>query len=241
MVKTMDFSVVSNQTLTKNKVSNKWVRTAVFAVMTSVVATGCTTVNPYSREEQTAKSTSGALIGAISGAVIGVASSSKSDRGKGALIGAASGAALGGGIGYYMDVQETKLRQQLESTGISVTRDGDNIVLNMPNEITFGFDQSDLSSRAVAALKNVALVAKEYDKTLINVYGFTDSTGSASYNQRLSQVRASEVSSNLMRGGVAANRVITKGMGEAKPIASNKTEQGRAENRRVEIVLSPTS
>ncbi|PSU47163.1 OmpA family lipoprotein [Photobacterium frigidiphilum] len=241
MVKTMDFSVVSNQTLTKNKVSNKWVRTAVFAVMTSVVATGCTTVNPYSREEQTAKSTSGALIGAISGAVIGVASSSKSDRGKGALIGAASGAALGGGIGYYMDVQETKLRQQLESTGISVTRDGDNIVLNMPNEITFGFDQSDLSSRAVAALKNVALVAKEYDKTLINVYGFTDSTGSASYNQRLSQVRASEVSSNLMRGGVAANRVITRGMGEANPIASNKTEQGRAENRRVEIVLSPTS
>lgn len=241
MMKAMDFSMVSNQTLSKNKVSNKWVRTAVFAVMTSVVATGCTTVNPYSREEQTAKSTSGALIGAISGAAIGMASSSKSDRGKGALIGAASGAALGGGIGYYMDVQETKLRQQLESTGISVTRDGDNIVLNMPNEITFGFDQSDLSSRAVAALKNVALVANEYDKTLINVYGFTDSTGSASYNQRLSQVRASEVSSNLMRGGVAANRVITKGMGEAKPIASNKTEQGRAENRRVEIVLSPTS
>ncbi|EAS41690.1 OmpA family protein [Photobacterium profundum] len=241
MVKAMDFSMVSNQRLSKNNVSNKWVRTAVFAVMTSVVATGCTTVNPYTREEQTAKSTSGALIGAISGAAIGVASSSKSDRGKGALIGAASGAALGGGIGYYMDVQETKLRQQLESTGISVTRDGDNIVLNMPNEITFGIDQSDLSSRAVAALKNVALVAKEYDKTLINVYGFTDSTGSASYNQRLSQVRASEVSSNLMRGGVAANRVITKGMGEAKPIASNKTEQGRAENRRVEIVLSPLS
>ncbi|WP_170107746.1 OmpA family protein [Photobacterium lipolyticum] len=221
--------------------SNKWVRSAIFAVATSVVATGCTTVNPYTREDQTAKSTSGALIGAVAGAAIGVASSSKSDRGKGALIGAASGAALGGGIGYYMDVQETKLRQQLESTGISVTRDGDNIVLNMPNEITFGVDKSDLSSRAMNALHNVALVAKEYDKTMLNVYGFTDSTGSESYNLRLSQVRAGEVSNYLIRDGVTANRVVSKGMGEAHPIASNKTTQGRAENRRVEIVLSPTA
>ena len=228
---TMNFSVASN----------KWVRSAIFAVATSVVATGCTTVNPYTREDQTAKSTSGALIGAVAGAAIGVASSSKSDRGKGALIGAASGAALGGGIGYYMDVQETKLRQQLESTGISVTRDGDNIVLNMPNEITFGVDKSDLSSRAMNALHNVALVAKEYDKTMLNVYGFTDSTGSESYNLRLSQVRAGEVSNYLIRDGVTANRVISKGMGEAHPIASNKTTQGRAENRRVEIVLSPTA
>ncbi|MGF1759671.1 OmpA family protein [Photobacterium sagamiensis] len=221
--------------------SNKWVRSAIFAVATSVAATGCTTVNPYTREDQTAKSTSGALIGAFAGAAIGVASSSKSDRGKGALIGAASGAALGGGIGYYMDVQETKLRQQLESTGISVTRDGDNIVLNMPNEITFGVDKSDLSSRAMNALHNVALVAKEYDKTMLNVYGFTDSTGSESYNLRLSQVRAGEVSNYLIRDGVTANRVVSKGMGEAHPIASNKTTQGRAENRRVAIVLSPTA
>lgn len=228
---TMNFSVASN----------KWVRSAIFAVATSVVATGCTTVNPYTREDQTAKSTSGALIGAVAGAAIGVASSSKSDRGKGALIGAASGAALGGGIGYYMDVQETKLRQQLESTGISVTRDGDNIVLNMPNEITFGVDKSDLSSRAMNALHNVALVAKEYDKTMLNVYGFTDSTGSESYNLRLSQVRAGEVSNYLIRNGVSANRVASKGMGEARPIASNNTTQGRAENRRVEIVLSPTA
>ncbi|MDX1304229.1 OmpA family protein [Photobacterium sp.] len=228
---TMNFSVASN----------KWVRSAIFAVATSVVATGCTTVNPYTREDQTAKSTSGALIGAVAGAAIGVASSSKSDRGKGALIGAASGAALGGGIGYYMDVQETKLRQQLESTGISVTRDGDNIVLNMPNEITFGVDKSDLSSRAMNALHNVALVAKEYDKTMLNVYGFTDSTGSESYNLRLSQVRAGEVSNYLILNGVTANRVASKGMGEARPIASNNTTQGRAENRRVEIVLSPTA
>ena len=164
--------------------SGKWVRHIIFATVTSVVATGCSTVNPYTGEEQTAKATSGALIGAVTGAAIGVASSSRSDRGKGALIGAASGAALGGGIGYYMDVQEAELRQQLQSTGISVTRDGDNIVLNMPNEITFGVDESNLSSRAMAALQNVAVVAKEYDKTMLNVYGFTDSTGSESYNLR---------------------------------------------------------
>ncbi|NAW64245.1 OmpA family protein [Photobacterium halotolerans] len=221
--------------------SRKWVRAILLAGVTSMVATGCTTVNPYTREDQTAKSTSGALIGAVAGAAIGVASSSKSDRGKGALIGAASGAALGGGVGYYMDVQEAKLRQQLESTGISVTREGDQIVLNMPNSITFGVDQSNLSQQAMSALQNVALVVKEYDKTQLNVYGFTDSTGSESYNLRLSQVRASEVSNYLVRTGVAAQRVLAKGMGEAHPVASNANEQGRAQNRRVEIVLSPTA
>ncbi|PSW11668.1 glycine zipper 2TM domain-containing protein [Photobacterium sanctipauli] len=221
--------------------SGKWARNLAMATAVAVVATGCSTTNPYTGEEQTAKATSGALIGAVTGAAIGVASSSKSDRGKGALIGAASGAALGGGIGYYMDVQEAELRKQLQSTGISVTRDGDNIVLNMPNEITFGVDQTDLSTRAKKALYNVAIVAKEYDKTMLNVYGFTDSTGSESYNLRLSQVRASEVTNQLVRDGVAGNRIITKGMGEAHPIASNSSEQGRAENRRVEIVLSPTS
>ncbi|WP_299020889.1 OmpA family protein [uncultured Photobacterium sp.] len=233
MDKTMDFN--------SSLVSTKWVRNVIFASATAVAAAGCSTVNPYSGESQTAKASSGALIGAVTGAAIGIASSSKSDRGKGALIGAASGAALGGGIGYYMDVQEAELRQQLQSTGISVTRDGDNIVLNMPNEITFGVDQSDLSTRAKQALFNVALVAKEYDKTLLNVYGFTDSSGSESYNLRLSQVRASEVSNFLVREGVAAHRVATKGMGEAHPISTNRTKQGRAENRRVEIVLTPTS
>lgn len=222
-------------------VATKWVRNVIFATATAVASAGCSTVNPYSGESQTAKATSGALLGAVAGAAIGVASSSKSDRGKGALIGAASGAALGGGIGYYMDVQEAELRQQLQSTGISVTRDGDNIVLNMPNAITFEFDKTELNPRAMQALHNVALVAKEYDKTVLNVYGFTDSSGSESYNLRLSQVRASEVSNYLIREGVTANRVVAKGMGESHPIATNSTKQGRAENRRVEIVLSPLS
>ena len=206
-----------------------------------VMTTGCQTVNPYNNEQQSAKATNGTLIGALAGAAIGVASSSKSDRGKGALIGAASGAALGGGIGYYMDVQEAKLRQQLQASGVSVTRDGNNIILNMPNEVTFGVDQSDLSHSAMQVLNSVALVAKEYPKTHLNVLGFTDSSGSESYNLRLSQVRASEVSNYLGRSGVAVTRLSASGMGESNPIASNSTKEGRAQNRRVEIVMTPIS
>ncbi|MEI8616156.1 OmpA family protein [Shewanella sp. PP-He15 brown] len=213
---------------------------AIVVLTTALVASGCTTINPYSNEQQTAKATSGALIGAVAGAAIGVVSSSKSDRGKGALIGAASGAAVGGGIGYYMDVQETKLRQQLASTGVSVTRSGDNIILNMPNEVTFGVDQTELSDGAKRVLNSVAVVAKEYSKTQLNVLGYTDSSGSDSYNLRLSQVRAGEVGNYLMSKGVASARVKSKGMGEASPIASNTNANGRAQNRRVEIVLTPT-
>ncbi|PQJ68284.1 OmpA family protein [Photobacterium angustum] len=219
--------------------SKKWVRAAVLSVVASVTMAGCSTVNPYTGESQTAKGTGGSIIGALAGAAIGVASSSKHDRGKGALIGAAAGAALGGGIGYYMDVQEAKLRQQLASSGISVTRDGNNIVLNMPNEITFGFDQANLNDRAMNALHNVAIVAKEYEKTQLNVLGFTDSKGAASYNLRLSQVRADAVANYLIRQGVNANRVVSQGRGESNPIASNSTANGRAQNRRVEIILSP--
>ncbi|GIU03916.1 OmpA family lipoprotein [Shewanella morhuae] len=213
---------------------------AIVVMTTTLVASGCTTINPYSNEEQTAKATTGSLIGAVAGAAIGVASSSKSDRGKGALIGAASGAAVGGGIGYYMDVQETKLRQQLASTGVSVTRSGDNIILNMPNEVTFGVDQTELSDGAKRVLNSVALVAKEYSKTQLNILGYTDSSGSDSYNLRLSQVRASEVGNYLMSKGVASARVKSQGMGESSPIASNANANGRAQNRRVEIVLTPT-
>ncbi|MEZ9819761.1 OmpA family protein [Shewanella sp. 10N.286.45.A1] len=210
-------------------------------IVAAVFVSGCQTTNPYSNESQNAKATNGALIGALAGAAIGVASSSKSDRGKGALIGAASGAALGGGIGYYMDVQEAELRKQLQSSGVSVTRSGDTIILNMPNDVTFGVDQTDLSQRAQQVLNSVALVALEYDETKLNVMGHTDSSGAASYNLRLSQVRASEVASYLMSQKVPSARVVSHGVGEDRPITSNETKAGRAENRRVEIILSPLS
>ncbi|MEH6451982.1 MAG: OmpA family protein [Psychromonas sp.] len=201
----------------------------------------CSMPNPYSGEDEISNAAGGAALGAISGALIGMAASSKSDRGKGALIGAASGAAVGGGIGYYMDIQEAELRKQLQSTGVSITRDGDNIILNMPNEVTFGVDQTVLSARAKDVLNSVVLVAKEYDETKLNVLGFTDSTGSKSYNLRLSQVRASEVSQYITSQKVDGNRVSATGMGIANPIANNDTKQGRAQNRRVEIILTPLS
>ncbi|GGQ13609.1 OmpA family protein [Shewanella litoralis] len=208
-------------------------------VGTALLLSGCQLPNPYTGESENAKATNGAIIGAIGGAAIGVASASKKDRGKGALIGAASGAAVGGGIGYYMDVQEAKLRKQLQSTGVSVTRSGDNIILNMPNEVTFAVDQTVLSERAKSVLNSVVLVAKEYDDTRLNVIGYTDSSGSDSYNLRLSQVRASEVAQYITSQNVNGSRVSSTGMGEASPIASNNTADGRAQNRRVEIVLTP--
>lgn len=214
--------------------------TLVYGSLTALLmVSGCQLPNPYTGEAENTKATNGAMIGAVSGAVIGVASSSKKDRGKGALIGAASGAAVGGGIGYYMDVQESKLRAQLKSTGVSVTRQGDNIVLNMPNDVTFAVDQTVLSERAKSVLNSVVLVAKEYDDTRLNIIGYTDSSGSDAYNLRLSQVRAGEVAQYLTSKKISGSRVSSTGMGESSPIASNATEQGRAQNRRVEIVLSP--
>ncbi|MGL5238622.1 MAG: OmpA family lipoprotein [Plesiomonas shigelloides] len=218
--------------------SNK-IKALVGALCVSVALSGCTTVNPYTNEEQTAKAASGSAIGALAGALIGVASSSKKDRGKGALIGAAAGAALGGGIGYYMDVQEAKLRQQLRGTGVSVARDGNNIILNMPNNVTFDTNSTSLKPAGINTLSGVAMILKEYEKTMVNIIGYTDSTGKRAYNMQLSERRAQSVASNLMMQGVSASRLRTYGAGPDNPIASNNTESGRAQNRRVEITLSP--
>ncbi|CAH0541735.1 OmpA family protein [Vibrio marisflavi] len=210
---------------------------AAVAIAGTVALSGCTTINPYTGEQQTSSVAKGSAIGAIGGAVLGAATSS--NKGKGALIGALGGAAVGGGIGYYMDVQEAKLRQQLQGTGVSVTRNGNNITLNMPNAITFAVNSSDLKPGADEVLSSVVLVVKEYEKTRINVLGYTDNTGSASYNKLLSDKRANAVGGYFLSHGVKYARLNQQGMGEANPIASNKTSAGRAENRRVEIVLTP--
>ncbi|WP_426346722.1 OmpA family lipoprotein [Cronobacter universalis] len=211
----------------------------VAALVSGALAlSGCTT-NPYTGEREAGKSGIGAGIGSLVGAGVGVLSSSKKDRGKGALIGAAAGAALGGGVGYYMDVQEAKLRQKMQGTGVSVTRSGDNIILNMPNNVTFDSSQANLKPAGANTLTGVAMVLKEYPKTAVNVVGYTDSTGGQALNMKLSQQRAESVASALITQGVAANRIRTSGMGPANPVASNSTEEGKAQNRRVEITLSP--
>lgn len=217
---------------------NKRIAIIAGAVSLALTLSACTT-NPYTGESEAGKSGIGAGIGAALGAGVGMLSSSKKDRGKGALIGAAAGAALGGGAGYYMDVQEAKLRQRLEGTGVSVTRVGDNITLNMPSSITFALNSADLNAQFYNALDGVSMVLKEYNKTVIEVAGHTDSSGSDQYNQQLSQRRATAVASYLGSHGVNNQRLITVGAGEAHPVASNDSEAGRAQNRRVEMTIVP--
>jgi outer membrane protein OmpA-like peptidoglycan-associated protein len=209
---------------------------AVAAALVAFVS-GCTTVNPYTHEQQTSKAVKGAGIGAAAGAVVGLLT--KGDKLQNALIGAGVGAIAGGGVGYYMDVQEAKLRQKLEGTGVSVTRMGDNITLNMPSSITFATNSADLNAQFYNALDGVAMVLKEYEKTVVEGAGHTDSTGSDKYNQALSERRAQSVASYLGSHGVKQSRLITVGAGETRPVASNDTEQGRAANRRVELTIVP--
>ncbi len=205
-----------------------------------LASTACTTIDPYTREEKTSKATSGALIGAVGGAVLGAVSGDNSrERRKRALIGAGIGALAGGSVGYYMDVQEARLRKQLEGTGVRVVRDGNNITLVMPSNITFDTNRAEVKADFYRVLDSVALVLKEYRKTMIEIVGHTDSTGSETYNQRLSEQRAESVARYLKSQGINPQRIATFGMGERQPIASNATPQGRAANRRVELTLIP--
>ncbi|WP_277373917.1 OmpA family protein [Pseudomonas sp. AA-38] len=207
--------------------------TAVMAVLA-----GCTT-NPYTGERQAGKAGIYGGIGAATGAVIGAATSSKKDRAKGALIGAAVGGAAGGGYGYYVDTQEAKLRQTLQGTGVQVQRNGNDLKLIMPGNITFASNSADISSSFYPTLNSLVLVFKEFDKNGVNIVGHTDSTGSQSLNQSLSQRRAQSVASYLTANGVPAQRISAYGAGSSQPIASNDSEAGRAQNRRVEINLQP--
>jgi outer membrane protein OmpA-like peptidoglycan-associated protein len=207
-----------------------------------VLLAGCQTTNPYTNEKQTSKATKGAVIGAVAGAVAGmITGDDAKERRKRALIGAGVGAIAGGGVGYYMDVQEKKLRDQLQGTGVSVTRMGDNITLNMPGNITFKTDSSDLNGDFFKVLDSVSLVLKEYNKTLVEVAGHTDNTGSDQYNQALSERRARTVAQYLSSKGIMEQRLITVGGGEGHPVASNDTAEGRQLNRRVEITLAPVT
>ena len=202
--------------------------------------TACTTLDPYTREEQAARAQRNALIGAAAGAVAGlITGDSSMERKKRALVGAGIGALAGGGVGAYMDRQETALRAELDRTGVSVTRIGDNITLNMPGNITFATDSADLNAGFYDVLNSVSLVISEYEQTVVEVAGHTDSTGTNQYNQQLSERRASSVASYLVTRSVLRDRIIEVGIGEERPVADNNTAEGRQVNRRVELTLVP--
>jgi outer membrane protein OmpA-like peptidoglycan-associated protein len=210
-------------------------------VMT-VFVSGCKTLDAYTREEKTSSATKGALIGAAAGAVVGLISGDDAvERRQHAMIGAGIGALAGGAIGNYQDKQEAALRAELEGTGVSVVRNGNNITLNMPGNVTFATNSADLSPAFFGVLNSVGKVLAKYEQTVVEVAGHTDSTGSDAYNQGLSERRANSVSAYLRSQGVIEQRLITLGMGETRPIADNSTESGRQANRRVEITMVPVT
>jgi len=202
-------------------------------VLTALVS-GCTTVNPYTGQTQTAKSTWGTAIGATTGALIGSRNSSE-----GALIGALAGGAIGGGVGYYLDVQAAELRAELVSTGVQVVESDDSIRLIMPGNITFKTDSADINASFYPVLNSVARVLNKYSNSTVLVSGHTDSTGTAEYNLNLSRERAASVAAYLQGQGVKSSRFEVLGLGSSNPIASNDTPDGRSLNRRVEIKIIP--
>ena len=213
---------------------------AVIVALAATYLSACTTTDPYTGEQKVSNTAGGAAIGAGVGAVAGLLiGNNPVQRRNAALIGAGVGALAGGAVGNYMDRQEAELRAQLQGTGISVTRDGDRIILNMPSNVTFATGDDRVSPDFYPTLDSVAIVLRKFDKTLIDVDGHTDSVGNAAFNQDLSERRANSVANHLASRGIDQRRMSTMGYGLERPIASNATESGRAQNRRVEIAISP--
>lgn len=215
----------------------------LIATVTSLtLLSGCTTFDPYTGEQKTTNTAKGAGIGAGVAAVVSYIKNkdaSSADRRKRMLTAAGIGAVAGGGVGYYMDTQEAKLRKQLRDTGVSVVREGDNINLIMPGNIIYATGNAAINDNFYEVLNSVALVLKEYDKTIVAIAGHTDNVGSSSSNQSLSQQRAQSVASYLKTRGIVDARIDVIGFGETQPVADNNTAAGRELNRRVELTLVP--
>jgi outer membrane protein OmpA-like peptidoglycan-associated protein len=217
---------------------------ATTAAMTLIAGCQYTqTTDPYTGEQRVNKTTKGAAIGAATGAVIGLITGDNSaQRKRQALILAGVGGLAGGAVGNYMDRQDAALRARLQGTGVSVTRTGprgEYITLNMPGNITFATNSADIAASFYPVLDSVGIVLNEFDKTMVEVAGHTDSDGSDAYNQQLSERRANSVVSYLVSRQVRGDRFIAVGAGETRPIATNATPEGKAQNRRVEITIVP--
>jgi outer membrane protein OmpA-like peptidoglycan-associated protein len=201
-----------------------------------------TPTDPLTGRPQANNTAAGATVGAVTGAVAGLLigkATGGNDQRKAALIGAGVGALVGGTAGNYMDRQEQELRSQLQASGVSVTRAGDQILLNLPSNVTFATSQDAISPAFFPVLDSVAIILNKYPQTLLDIDGHTDNTGSVQYNMALSERRAISVAQQLSSRGVDPRRLRVVGFGMTRPIADNSTEAGRAQNRRVEIRISP--
>lgn len=217
-------------------------RGALILAATLAVASCSSTTDPLTGRPQVNNTAAGAGIGAAVGALGGfliARDKSGSDQRRAALIGAGVGALVGGGVGNYMDRQEQELRQQLINSGVSVSRNGNEIILNMPSNVTFATDQDQLNAQFYPVLNSVAIILNKYPRTLLDVDGHTDNVGDAAYNQGLSERRAVSVARYLNSQQVDSRRLRIIGYGETRPIADNASSSGRAANRRVEIRIVP--
>ncbi|WP_292050917.1 MULTISPECIES: OmpA family protein [unclassified Brevundimonas] len=220
-------------------------RTKIAVIGVSIAAmlgaAACTTTDPYSSAPRRNNTGTGAIAGALGGAVLGyLTNTNNSEQGrKNALIGAGIGALAGAGVGQYMDRQQRALEAELSGTGVGVARQGDNLVLRMPSDVTFATNQSSIDSRFLPVLDDVARVLNEYDRSVVDIVGHTDSSGGDHINQPLSENRALSVANYLINRGVIRERMFVAGNSARNPVASNATAEGKAQNRRVEIVIRP--
>ena len=215
-------------------------RAAAAVLVSGSLLAGCTSVNAVTGETQVSRTAigtgAGAALGALAGAAVG---GSENAQRNAILIGAGVGALAGGAVGQYMDQQEAALRAELQATGVGLRRQGNELYLVMPSNITFRTDSAQIEPGFSRTLNSVAVVLKRFNQTLIDVYGHTDNTGSDAYNQQLSQERANSVANFLAARGIRPDRMVVTGFGESRPITTNATPQGREQNRRVEIRIAP--
>lgn len=218
----------------------KTIKLTALASLAAITVTGCVT-DPETGEKRISKAAIGGLGGAVGGYLLGDLIGGRNSRTE-EILGAGIGAVAGAGIGHYMDQQEKKLRERTAGTGIDVERQGDQLVLNMPGDVTFDHNSAVVKSQFRGALDNVASTLGEYPSTYIDIYGHTDSTGSDTYNQGLSERRAASVADYLAGRGVVRARMATLGYGESQlKCAPERSEADYQCNRRVEIRISPVT
>lgn len=218
-----------------NTIFNKTFKTTIATLSLPLLMAGCTTINPYTGEKQVSNAVKYGAIGSVVCGLVGAVESGQRARNAAAGCGV-----IGAGVGAYMDVQEAELRQELQGSGVQVERNGDQLDLIMPGNVTFNTNEYTVRPQFQSTLDSVATVLAKYADTRVQVVGHTDSTGSADYNYNLSNRRATSVANYLSGRGVDQSRILVQGMGPDQPIASNDNEEGRAQNRRVELQIVAT-